>query len=259
VTSLVADLQDLLETPGRQAAVESATAHRPWPVPEEPWVMAQTWDDLLFAHYRVDPDVLRPLVPPQLELDEHEGAAWLGVTPFLLTGLRLRGTPALPALSTFFELNVRTYVTVDDRPGIWFFSLDASSRLAVEAGRLTYKLPYHHARMSAAGRGGSVAYSCERVADPGRRFEGRYAPAGEIFNADPGSLEWFLTERYCLYAADRGSLQRAEIQHPPWPLQPAEAAIVANTMPPPEIALDDDPVFHFSRRQDVLIWARRPL
>jgi uncharacterized protein len=259
VTSLATELRELLETPQRQAAVEVETAHRPWPVPSEPWAMAQTWDELLFAHYRLPSKALRSLVPPQLELEEHDGTAWLSVTPFVLTGFRLRGTPPVPALSSFRELNVRTYVTVDDKPGIWFLSLDASSRLAVEAARITYKLPYHHARISAARRGESLAYACERAADPDRRFEGRYRAAGEVFNAEPGSLEWFLTERYCLYAADAGRLHRAEIQHPPWPLQPAEAEVEANTMSPPELELEDKPVCHFSRRQDVLIWPLRPL
>jgi uncharacterized protein YqjF (DUF2071 family) len=221
--------------------------------------MAQTWDELLFAHYRLPAKALRPLVPQQLELEEHDGTAWLGVTPFVLTGFRLRGTPPVPALSRFLELNVRTYVTVDDRPGIWFLSLDASSRLAVEAARITYRLPYHHARISAERRGENLAYACERTAAPDRRFEGRYRPAGEIVNAEPGSLEWFLTERYCLYVVDRGRLHRTEIQHPPWPLQRAEAEIGANTMPPPELELDGKPVCHFSRRQDVLIWPLRPL
>ena len=258
MTSLTTELQELLETPGRQAAVERETRHRPWPVPDEPWVMAQTWDDLLFAHYRAPAEALRRLVPEQLEVEEHDGSAWVGVTPFVLTGFRLRGTPALPAVSTFRELNVRTYVIAEDKPGIWFFSLDASSRLAVEAARLTYKLPYHHARISAQ-RGEVIAYTCERVSDPARTFEGRYRPAGEVANAAPGSLERFLTERYCLYAADVGRLHRAEIQHPPWPLQAAEADIETNTMPPPAIALEGTPVCHFSRRQDVLIWPLRPL
>jgi uncharacterized protein YqjF (DUF2071 family) len=259
VTSLATSLQELLETPSRQAAVESETAHRPWPVPDEPWVVAQTWDDLLFAHYRVDSETLRSLVPQQLAPEEHDGSAWLSVTPFVLTGFRLRGTLALPAVSTFPELNVRTYVTVEDKPGIWFFSLDTSSRIAVEAARAAYKLPYHHARISVERRGGHAVYACERISDRERRFEGRYGAAGEVFNAEPESLEWFLTERYCLYAADRGRLHRAEIQHPPWPLQSAEAEIAKNTIPPPGLDLEVQPVCHYSHRQDVLIWPLRPL
>jgi uncharacterized protein YqjF (DUF2071 family) len=255
----VSALFELLGTPSRQAAVESENQHRPWPQPEEPWVLAQTWDDLLFVHYRVAAEELARLVPQGLEVEQHDGSAWLGVTPFVLTGFRLRGTFPVPVLSTFLELNVRTYVTVDDRPGIWFFSLDASSRLAVEAARRTYKLPYFQADMSATRRGGSVAYSCERESDERRRFAGRYRPNGETFNAEPDSVEWFLTERYCLYAVDQGRLHRAEIQHPPWPLQEAEATIETNTMPPLELPLEGSPLCHYARRQDVLIWPLRPL
>jgi uncharacterized protein YqjF (DUF2071 family) len=252
-------LLELLATPSRQAAVENESEHRPWPLPSEPWVLAQTWDDLLFVHYRVPAETLRRSVPAELELDQHDGTAWLGVTPFVITGFRLRGTVPVPPLSTFPELNVRTYVTVDGKPGIWFLSLDASSRLAVEAARRTYKLPYFLARMSVERRGEDIAYSCRRETDPKRSFEAGYRPTGDTFNATPGSLEWFLTERYCLYAIDRGAINRAEIQHPRWPLQPAEAVLETNTMPPAAIRLDGEPLCHFSRRQDVLIWPLRPV
>jgi uncharacterized protein len=249
---------DFLQTPARQASVESETAHRRWPVPEEPWVMAQTWDDLLFAHWRVPAERIARLVPQGLEVDQHDGSAWLGITPFVLTALRLRGTVPLPGLSTFPELNVRTYVTTGDKPGIWFFSLDAASRLAVEGARRAYKLPYHLARMRADRRGDTIEYASSRLEDGERNFEARYRPAGGVFNADPQSLEWFLAERYCLYAVDRGRLRRAEIQHPPWPLQDAEAEIRTNTMPPNGIDVDSRPLCHFSKRQDVLIWPLRP-
>jgi uncharacterized protein len=252
-------LLELLATPARQASVETVTAHRPWPVPHEPWWLAQTWDDLLFLHHRVEAEALARLVPQGLEVEQHDGSAWLGITPFVLRGFRLRGTLPLPRISVFPELNVRTYVTVDDRPGIWFFSLDTPSRLAVEGARRAYKLPYHLAEASAEKRGDAVEYSCRRSSDPRRQFEGRYAPTGETFNAEPDSLEWFLAERYCLYAVDKGKLHRAEIQHPPWPLQPAEATIGTNTMAPPEVRLEGAPLCHFSRRQDVLIWPLRPV
>jgi uncharacterized protein len=250
---------DLLATPSRQAAVESETAHRPWPVPDRPWVMAQTWDDLLFAHWRVPAESVARLVPQGLEVDQHDGSAWLGITPFVLSNLRLRGTIPLPRVSTFAELNVRTYVTAEDKPGIWFFSLDAASRIAVEGARRMYKLPYFAARMSAERRGEHVEYSSHRLDDADRSFEARYQPTDEGFNARPGSLEWFLTERYCLYAVDHGQLQRADIQHPPWPLQEAEAEITMNSMPPREMTLEGSPLFHFSRRQDVLIWPLQAL
>ena len=252
-------ITDFLTTPARQAAVESEAGHRPWPIPDRPWVMAQTWDDLLFAHWRVPAESIARLVPQGLEVDQHGGSAWLGMTPFVLTGFRLRGTVPLPGVSTFPELNVRTYVTAEDKPGIWFFSLDAASRLAVEGARRTYKLPYFHARMSAVHRGGYVEYSSDRLDGSGRSFEARYRPVGEVFNAEAGSLEWFLTERYCLYAVDRGRLHRADIHHPPWPLQEADAEIRSNTMAPHEVPLESAPLCHFARRQDVLIWSLNPL
>jgi uncharacterized protein YqjF (DUF2071 family) len=251
-------VRDFLETPARQAAVLAEVSHRPWPLPERPWVQAQTWDDLLFAHWPVPGQQLRALVPAPLELDSFDGSGWLGITPFRVAGLRVRGLPPLPLLSSFLELNVRTYVSHDGKPGIWFFSLDASSPLAVEGARRTYFLPYHRARMSARRHGESIDYACSRVASEGRPyvFEASYRPIGAASPPEAGSLEHFLSERYCLYAIDdREQLHRAEIHHPPWPLQPAEAEISLNTMAPPAIELADEPsLLHFAARQDVVIW-----
>jgi uncharacterized protein YqjF (DUF2071 family) len=249
---------DLLDAPARQASSLEETEHRPWPLPDErPWVMGQTWDDLLFAHWRVSARALREHVPDGLEVDEHDGSAWLGVTPFVVTGLRPRGMVPLPLFSTFLELNVRTYVTSDGKPGIWFFSLDASSQVAVAAARLLYRLPYFRASISLRRRGDRIVYDCAR--DDGRAFSGEYAPARDVFTAQPGSLEHFLTERYCLYAEDEGRLFRADIHHRPWPLQPAEAAIELNTMPPDWARLEGEPLLHYSARQDVVIWALEPV
>ena len=215
--------------------------------------MGQTWDDLLFAHWRVDLDALRAHVPDGLEIEEHSGSAWIGVTPFVVTGLRARGTLPLPLVSSFRELNVRTYVRRDDKPGIWFFSLDASSQVAVEAARRLYRLPYFRARITTERRGDRTFYECVR--HEGRAFSGWYEPAGPVSLPSAGTLEHFLTERYCLYAADGARLFRADIHHRPWPLQPADATIDLNTMPPDGIELDGDSVVHYSRRQDVVIWA----
>src|SRR5215218_4796419 len=144
---------DLLQAPARQASSLEETAHRPWPLPDSSWVMGQTWDDLLFAHWRVSADAVRAQLPDGLEVDEHDGSAWLGVTPFVVTGLRARGMLPLPFVSSFLELNVRTYVIRDGKPGIWFFSLDASSQFAVEAARRLYRLPYFRARITCRRRG----------------------------------------------------------------------------------------------------------
>jgi uncharacterized protein YqjF (DUF2071 family) len=242
-----------LTAAARQAAVLNDTGHRPWPVPDEQWMQAQTWENLLFAHWRVDPNELRRVLPESLRPDTYDGAAWLGVTPFRLTNLRLRGTPPLPRISSFPEINVRTYVTVDGKPGIWFFSLDAASRPAVEAAKWLYKLPYHHAKISVERDGPDVQYESAR---PGAAFCARYRGLGEPFNASPGSLEAFLTERYCLYTEDGGRLYRADIHHPPWPLRRAEASIDLNTMAPVKLP-DEPPHLLLSERQDVVIWSLR--
>ena len=244
-------VRHLFEVSVRQAATLEHTDHRPWPLPESPWVMGQTWHDLLFVHYRVPADRLRELVPDGLDVDEHSGSGWLGVTPFTVTGLRARGLLPLPFASNFRELNVRTYVTRDGKPGIWFFSLDASSRLVVEAARRLYRLPYYYADIFVRRSGADVVYDCSR--HEGKAFSATYRGDGAVFNAGPGSLEHFLTERYCLYAEHGGKLFRGEIHHTPWPLQPAQARIELNTMPPLKVA-GDDPLVHFSARQDVVIW-----
>jgi uncharacterized protein YqjF (DUF2071 family) len=228
--------------------------HRPWALPKRGWTMGQTWEELLFAHWRVPVEAIRAHVPPELEVETHDGSAWVGVTPFRLTGLRARGLLPIPGASSFLELNVRTYVNAGDgeKPGIWFFSLDASSRLAVEAARRTYKLPYFHARMSAAHRGEWIDYECARMNEAGRVFSGRYRATGSVFRAVPGSLEWFLAERYCLYTTDRGKVHRAEIHHELWDLQPAEAEVELASIAPLDLA--GEPLCHFARRQDVVIW-----
>jgi uncharacterized protein len=226
-------------------------SRRPWPPPERPWSQAQSWVDVGFLHWRVDRDELQRHVPESVELDTFDGSAWLGIVPFLLTGLRVRGVPPLPRVSTFTELNVRTVVTHGDRPGVWFFSLDASSRLAVEAAKRLYKLPYVHARMRYERVRDEVLYESAR---PGAAFSGSYRGDGALFHAEAGSLEAFLVERYCLYTEDGGRLYRAEIHHPPWDLQRGTARVDLNTMAPLPLP-DDEPHVLFSPRQDVVVWS----
>ncbi len=224
--------------------------------------MAQSWHDLLFAHWPLPPDVLRPLVPPSLPLDTRDGKAWIGVVPFRMTGVRPRLFPALPWLSSFPELNLRTYVTRDDKPGVFFFSLDASNPLAVAAARRLYHLPYYRAEMSLTPEGDAIAYSSRRThrGAPGADFRGRYGPTGPPSRAAPGSLDHWLTERYCLYAVDGERVWRGEIQHEAWPLQTAEARFDVNTMAQPlGLELEGTPVLSFARRLDVVLWPLQAL
>ncbi len=223
--------------------------------------MAQQWNDLLFAHWPIPEAELRAVVPAALPIDTFDGYAWIGVVPFHMSGVRLRWLPELSSVSAFPELNVRTYTTLDGKPGVYFFSLDAANHLAVAGARLSFRLPYFYAEMSV--RTGEVIEYESRRADrssPPARFAGRYRPRGEVFRSEPGSLAYWLTERYCLYTGDRrGRVYRAEILHDQWPLQPAEADIVRNTMTRPVgIELPDTkPVLHFSERVNVVVWPPR--
>src|SRR3954468_23394879 len=234
--------------------------HRPWPMPEQPWLQGQTWRDLLFAHWPLAPERLRAVVPDALPIDTFEGQAWIAITPFEVTGLRLRGTFPVPVLSRFAETNVRTYTTVDDRPGIYFFSLDAASALAVAAARATYRLPYFHARMSIERARGEVRYTTTRDGG-GASLRVDYQPVDPPFRARPGTLAHFLIERYCLYTVDGSRVHRAEIHHPPWTLRSARADIAENTMTAPT-GLDlpaTPPLLHYAARQDVVIWPPEPV
>lgn len=236
------------------------TDHRPYPVPEGSWALSMRWHDLLFMHWPVPEGWLRPLVPPALELDVFDGSAWLGVVPFRMSGVRPRFLPGIPPLSNFPELNLRTYVTADGKPGVWFFSLDAHNPVAVRLARATFKLPYYDAKMSCRERGGWVEYASVRThrAAPPAAFRGRYRPAGEPFESRPGTLESFLTERYCLYAADgRGRVRRGDIHHRLWPLQPAEVEVETLEMKA-QIGVElpgTEPLLHFAERLDVVAWA----
>jgi uncharacterized protein YqjF (DUF2071 family) len=218
-----------------------------------------SWHDLLFAHWRVDERGLRPFVPAAFDIDRFDGSAWLGVVPFTMSNVAMRGTPALPWLSAFPELNVRTYVVVDGKPGVWFFSLDAASVVAVHAARTAFHMPYFRARMSCEEQGGWVEYHSERrhPEAPAGEFHGRYRGVGPVYQSSPGTLEHWLTERYCLYARDRaGRIRRGEIHHIQWPLQKAEAVIATCTVTDGwSIPLPDEaPLLHFVRRLDVIGW-----
>lgn len=210
-------------------------------------------------HWAVPAEPLRALLPKELELDVFQGNAWLGVVPFRMCATRLRFLPPLPMASSFPELNVRTYVRHGDKPGVWFFSLDAGSALAVRTARRFFNLPYFHARMSAFREDERIRYCSRRIhRDAGiAEFRARYRPTGGIRVSTPGSLAHWLTERYCLYSADaRGGLWRADIHHQPWPLQDAEAEVELNTMTHP-LGFDlpnQPPLLHFARRLEVVAW-----
>lgn len=237
------------------------TAHRPWPIPAGPWVMTQTWNDLLFAHWPVDRHALRALVPASFELDLFDDQAWLGIVPFHMSNVAPRFVPALPWVSVFPELNVRTYVRAGGKPGVFFFSLDAASAVAVGAARTLLNLPYYTAEMTVSTEAGEIHYQSRRT-EPAAEFAAVYHGLGTPRAPQPGSLEYFLTERYCLYAVNhRHVAYRLDIHHRPWPLEAATAQIPTNTMAEaagirlPSMA----PLLHFAKRQDMVCWAPETL
>ena len=217
--------------------------------------MQQTWNDVLFAHWPLRPDYLRDFVPRELSLDLFDATAWIAVAPFHMTNVRPRWTPAVPWLSAFPELNVRTYVVHNGTPGVFFFSLDAGRLLAVWGARYLYFLAYFHAKMQVGITGHDIAYTSRRLKMPAE-FRAHYRPISAVRQRTKGSLEHFLTERYCLFAVNRSRVYRGDIHHVPWPLQDAEAEIETNTMPQAAgIELPKTkPLLHFAKKLDVLIW-----
>ena len=217
------------------------------------------WRELLFAHWVVDPSVVRPLIPAGLQLDLFEDRCYVGAVPFLMERVAPRLVPPLPGLHAFPELNLRTYVTLGGKPGVWFFSLDAGQKLAVRVARRFFHLPYFDARFEIAVAGSQVNYSSVRTHRRAEAavFSATYQAAGPVCRSAAGSLDAWLTERYCLYSADtRRRIYRGEIDHQPWPLQKASASIHRNTLGDSlGIELNHPPAaLHFAKLLDVRAW-----
>ncbi|MFL5319302.1 MAG: YqjF family protein [Myxococcaceae bacterium] len=240
--------------------------NRQFPPPRAPPLMHMRWKSLLFMHWRLDPEQLRPHVPSSLTLETFDGSAWLGIVPFLMT--ETYGMPEAPikgALSKamgayqFPELNVRTYVSVGGKPGVFFFSLDAASRSAVRLARTGFRLAYFDARMELLDESNAVHFKSERTDPRGApaSFHARYRPIGEVKPPEPGTLESFLTDRYALYTTVLDRPLRAHIHHAPWPLQRAEVDVAALSMTPflPRVTLSaKDALCHYAADQEVVAW-----
>jgi uncharacterized protein YqjF (DUF2071 family) len=225
--------------------------------------MRQYWGKLLFIHWPIDEELLRPLIPAELSLDTFEGKAWIGVVPFTMWGIRASFLPPIPGTSAFHELNVRTYVQCRGLPGVWFFSLDAASSLAVWGARTFYHLPYFNAEMSVRQEGKSIEYHSERKDGRGAQaqLDAAWTIGEPLAQARPGSLEFLLTERYCLYSYHRTQLYRSRIFHPPWPLRSARLDSYQSTMVE-SLGIAEpkgEPVLHYAESIGVNIWPIRKL
>ncbi len=220
--------------------------------------MTQTWNDLLFAHWRVDPDIIRNKIPSCLDIDTYEGISWVGIIPFELTHLRARFLPPMPFAQSFPELNLRTYVTHKWKPGVYFFSLDVEDHLAVFGARTFFHLPYFYAQMVVVKKREQIQYYSKRKDSKGPEveFKASYYPTSEPFLSKKGTLDYWLTERYRLYTTYKNQLYYEDIHHKPWLLQNAEAIIHRNTIATPhKIALPQTkPLLHYAKRQKVLFW-----
>ena len=239
----------ILDAVARQARIAGDTAHRPWPLPGTPWAQAQTRHDILLGYWRAPIDVLARLLPADVAADTFDGEAWVAVSAYRVTGLRVRGLPPLPGLSSFPQLEVSTPVTVDGYPGLWLFQLETAKQIVVEASKRTHRFPAYRARISTRHDAAGFRFEAKR---DGLAFDALYNGRGSEFTPAPGSVEYFLTERYALYTADGGRLYRAQLHHPPWRLQGAAGEVEAATLAP--LPLEGEPYLLFSPVQDFLLW-----
>jgi uncharacterized protein YqjF (DUF2071 family) len=241
------------------------TSHRPWPLPPGHWILSQRWNDLLFAHWPMPVAAIASLLPKGLEVDCFNGTAWLGVVPFWMDRVQVRGLPPIPGVRRFPELNLRTYVrdTHTGTPGVYFFSLDAANLMAVMVARSVFHLPYHWAQMKIEARGEREFsfFSHRLLSSKPVRFSAKYrglGPSHRLARSIRGTIEYFLTERYCLFTRDPlGRILRGNIHHIPWPLEDAEAEFDQNDLAS-SIGLrlpDTEPLLHYSRRMAVYVWS----
>ncbi len=237
---------------------------RTWPTPDRSWLMRMSWHDLLFMHWPVDFVTLRSLIPEQLEIDTFDGKPWIGIVPFRMTDVAPGFVPGIPWMSRFPELNVRTYVVHDGKPGVWFFSLEATNPVAVRGARWLFHLKYMDARIEFSRRDEWIHYKCRRThrGEAEAELDVEYRPIGLPYIAEAGTIEHWLTSRYCLYAANSsGDVFRGDIDHAPWQLRDAQAITNLNSMTD-GIGLelpDDSPLLHFSDRTDVVAWSLEKL
>ena len=220
-------------------------------------VLHQRWHGLVFLHWPLAAEALRGVVPSGLEVDVHDGTAWVGVTPFSVSRLRPSLLPPLPLVSSADEINVRVYVHRDGVPGIWFPSLEITNVLAMWGARLAYRLPYFHARMDLERDSDVVAFRSVRSGARQASFDARWRLGERLAAAEPGSLEFFLTERYVLYSGDARRMLRARIHHRPWPLREAFVLGLRSTLLEADgIATPTAPVHALAQAEplDVDIW-----
>ncbi|USK52157.1 DUF2071 domain-containing protein [Bacillus sp. CMF12] len=234
------------------------TGYRPFPLPDKPWVMEQIWTDVLFAHWPVPAEIMEEHIPSQLTLDTYNGTAWVGIVPFWISKMRVRGLPPLPIMKSMNELNVRTYVEYEGMKGVYFFSLDADNFLAVTGARILYFLPYMNAEMQVSKCEGLINYESRRTHSHSEsgQFKADYKPISSPFNSKPGTLDEWLTERYCLWVTKGEKVFRGDIHHTKWQLHEASCTIHQNTLASflPRKYFKGEPIVHYSPEKHAYFW-----
>ena len=226
------------------------TEHRPYRMPHRPWILTQVWRDILFMHWPVPEQFMRPFIPEALELDTYDGSAWLSIIHLRITNMRGRGLPLIPFMNSYLELNVRTYVVRDGIPGIYFFSLDANHLPTVAGAGIFTGLPYKLASMDYKKKKGKSCFSSRRRKTK-EEFHVIYHPEDLLFEAEPGTLDHWLLERYCMYSFVGKSLFRGDIHHDKWKVRRGKADITSNTLAPflPNSVFNQKPIIHFAKRR----------
>ncbi|MBS4188956.1 DUF2071 domain-containing protein [Bacillus sp. FJAT-49705] len=235
------------------------TAHRPFLLTSENWIMRQTWRNLLFVHWPISPETIREHIHPSLQIDTFNGVAWLGIVVFELEGIYPRGFPPISILPPFPEINVRTYVQYNGKPGVYFLSLDVSDWASYTLAKRWFHLPYHSANISIKQK--DLSFHFESIRKKSKIYpilcKGTFSPLPEVYFPKEGTLDHWLTERYCLFSTNnKGRIFCGEIHHRPWPLQKANSEIYKNNLFSPfKIDLSGvQPISHFSKGVDSLIW-----
>lgn len=233
--------------------------HRPFPLPAKKWIMRQSWRNLLFLHWPVPLEKLRPHIPSSLQIDTFHGSAWLGLILFVIEGIYPLGISKFSLTPKFPEINVRTYVKYNEKPGIYFMSIDVENWASLKIAKNWYHLPYHSAKIS-FGKQGQTFYCHSIRKENGNTpvsFKGQYGPISEVYYPKEGTLDHWFTERYCLYSSNNGvNIYCGEIHHRPWPLQKAEIEVDKNTLfTSYQFDLSEiKPLAHFSTGVDSLMW-----
>lgn len=233
--------------------------HRPFPLPSKNWIMRQKWRNVLFLHWPIPVEKLRPHIPSSLQIDTFNGSAWLGIILFVLEGIFPFEIPSISLTPKFPEINVRTYVKYDGKPGIYFLSIDVMNWASLKIAKNWYHLPYHSSQIFFQKE--EQKFHCHSIRKGNENtpisFKGKYAPVSEVYFPKEGTLDHWLIERYCLYSSNNGiNIYCGDIHHRPWPLQKAKIELVKNTLFTPFHfdLFEEKPIAHFSIGVDSLIW-----